>query len=82
MLLDGIEPVDGSLDRAGEFVCVPGYEWSGNTGMGGDRNVFFRNEGRPIRRSSRILVDQESRPAHDSHTAHALFRALEAKMRS
>ena len=25
----------------GRFVCLPGYEWSGNTGMGGDRNVFL-----------------------------------------
>ena len=34
------------FDEPGKFVCLPGYEWSGNTGMGGDRNVFFRREGR------------------------------------
>ena len=45
------------FDVPGRFVCVPGYEWSGNTGMGGDRNIFYRREGRPIFRSSRILVD-------------------------
>ncbi len=43
-------------DQPGRFVAVPGYEWSGNTGMGGDRNVFFAREGRPIHRSSSILV--------------------------
>jgi hypothetical protein len=41
-----------SFDRPGKFVCLPGYEWSGNTGMGGDRNIFYRHEGSPIHRSS------------------------------
>jgi hypothetical protein len=68
-----------AFDRAGEFVCVPGYEWSGNTGMGGDRNVFFRREGRPIRRSSRILVDPESGGARDCYTARDLFGALDGE---
>ena len=63
------------LEVPGRFVCVPGYEWSGNTGLGGDRNVFFRREGRPIRRSSRIQVEQGG-DAGDCHTAHDLFRAL------
>ena len=64
-----------AFDAPGRFVCVPGYEWSGNTGMGGDRNVFFRREGRPIRRSSHILVDGQAASKPVS-TADALFRAL------
>ena len=68
-----------AFDRPGKFVCVPGYEWSGNTGMGGDRNVFFRHEGRPIRRSSRILVDPESGGARDCYTARDLFGALDGE---
>ena len=31
-----------------EFVAIPGYEWSGNTSLGGDRNVFFSTKGRKI----------------------------------
>jgi len=63
------------FDEPGRFVCLPGYEWSGNTGMGGDRNIFFRREGRSIRRSSHILV--EGRTSTDAvYTADALFRAL------
>jgi hypothetical protein len=58
----------------GRFVALPGYEWSGNTGMGGDRNVFYRAEGRPIRRSSRILVSDPS--SEDCYTADELFAAL------
>src|SRR6266566_8573712 len=49
-----------AFDVPGRFVCLPGYEWSGNTGMGGDRNIFFRREGRPIRRPSHILVEGQT----------------------
>ena len=38
------------------FVVFPGYEWSGNSPAGGDHNVFYRNEGQPIFRSSHWLV--------------------------
>ena len=66
------------FDAPGRFVCLPGYEWSGNTGMGGDRNIFFRHEGRPIRRSSHILV--EGQTSTDAiYTADELFRALEGE---
>ena len=67
------------FDAPGRFVCLPGYEWSGNTGMGGDRNIFFRREGRPIRRSSNILVQGASEPGTECYSAHDIFRALEAE---
>jgi hypothetical protein len=66
------------FDQPGRFVCLPGYEWSGNTGMGGDRNIFFRHEGRPIRRSSHILVEGET-STNAIYTADDLFKALEAE---
>src|SRR5437870_9577680 len=31
-------------NRDGGFIVFPGYEWSGNTGLGGDRNVLFMRE--------------------------------------
>jgi hypothetical protein len=66
------------FDVPGRFVCLPGYEWSGNTGMGGDRNIFYRREGRPIRRSSHILV--EGQTSTDAiYTADELFRGLEGE---
>src|SRR5262245_47833621 len=52
--------------------------WSGNTGMGGDRNIFFRREGRPIRRSSHILVEGQT-SSRAVYTADELFRALEGE---
>jgi hypothetical protein len=67
-----------AFDVPGRFVCLPGYEWSGNTGMGGDRNILFRREGRPIRRSSHILV--EGKTSSDAiYTADALFCALDGE---
>jgi Protein of unknown function (DUF3604) len=73
-----INRLTAELEVPGRFVCLPGYEWSGNTGMGGDRNIFFRREGRPIRRSSHILVEGETSIAA-IYTADELFRALEGE---
>jgi hypothetical protein len=70
-----LNELTAAFDKPGQFVCLPGYEWSGNTGMGGDRNVFYRREGRPIRRSSHILV--EGQTSTDAiYTADKLFEAL------
>jgi hypothetical protein len=66
------------FDVPGRFVCLPGYEWSGNTGMGGDRNIFYRREGRPIRRSSHILVQGQT-STEAIYTADDLFRALDGE---
>jgi hypothetical protein len=65
-----------AYDAPGKFVCLPGYEWSGNTGMGGDRNVFYRREGQPIRRSSHILVQGQT-STEAIYTADKLFREFE-----
>ncbi len=70
-----LNELTAAFDQPGKFVCLPGYEWSGNTGMGGDRNIFFRREGRPIRRSSHILVQGETSTAA-IYTADKLFTAL------
>jgi hypothetical protein len=46
--------------------------------MGGDRNIFFRCEGRPIRRSSHVLV-QGHTSTEAIYTADEMFRALEGE---
>lgn len=66
----------GEWNAPGRFVTVPGYEWSGNTALGGDRNVFFETEDRTIRRSSHALVPDRSDIATDCPDARALFAAL------
>ncbi len=60
----------------GSFVTFPGWEWSGNTGLGGDRNVLLMNEGRPIHRSSHALVNDLSDIESDANSASDLFDVL------
>ncbi len=59
-----------------KFIVFPGWEWSGNTGLGGDRNVLHMHEGRPIHRSSHALVDDLSDIDSDATSAADLFEAL------
>ena len=63
-------------NQDGAFVTIPGYEWSGNTGLGGDRNVYFAAEGRTIRRSSHALVSDHSDIGTDCNSATELFAAF------
>jgi len=63
----------------GSFIIFPGYEWSGNTGLGGDRNVLFMREGQQIHRSSHALVDDRADLSTDANTAEQLFNALKNK---
>ena len=63
----------------GEFIVFPGYEWSGNTGLGGDRNVMFRDEGRQIHRSHHALVEDMSDVETDANSAADLFKALQGE---
>lgn len=63
-------------DEPGRFTVFPGYEWSGNTAIGGDHNVFFRHEGRTIRRCSHALLEDRSEIGTDAHTLSDLFRAF------
>ena len=70
--------VFAQFDEPGRFVALPGYEWSGNTPVGGDRNVFYCKEGGVLRRSSHILVPDRSDADTDCLDAHRLFEALAA----
>jgi len=61
------------------FIVFPGWEWSGNTGLGGDRNVLHMKEGRQIHRSSHALVDDLSDIDTDSNNAADLFEDLKGE---
>ncbi|MEO1207771.1 MAG: DUF3604 domain-containing protein [Pseudomonadota bacterium] len=65
-----------AFNVAGNFVTLPGYEWSGNTSLGGDRNVYFPTENRIIRRSSHALIDDTTTAHTDCTTASELFEAF------
>ena len=67
--------------RPRKFVTFPGWEWSGNTGLGGDRNVLFRTEGGPISRSSRALLRDDEAIDPCSDTVEQLFDRLQSDKR-
>ncbi|NKX42367.1 DUF3604 domain-containing protein [Rhodobacteraceae bacterium R_SAG2] len=71
-----INALTAEFNEEGCFLALPGYEWSGNTGLGGDHNVWYRHEGRPIYRSSRAIVQDQSHPETDCHDVTELFAAL------
>ena len=71
-----LNQLTAEFNRDGKFVVFPGYEWSGNTCVGGDRNVYFRREGCRIHRSSHALIADRSDIHTDSPTARDLFRDL------
>ncbi len=73
---EDLNALTARLDEPGRFVAIPGYEWSANTAIGGDRNVFYRHEGRPIYRSSHAQVADLSDEENDGHTAFDLFEHL------
>ena len=72
-----INETTAKFNKTGKFVTFPGWEWSGNTGLGGDRNVFFKDEGGVIHRSSRALVDESQSADNCSASVEDLFARLE-----
>lgn len=71
-----INTLSTDMNEDGQFVVFPGYEWSGNTPVGGDHNVFFAREGEQIRRSSHALLTDRSDIETDANTLSDLFEAL------
>lgn len=73
-----LDDLCAEFEAPGKLVAIPGYEWSGNTGLGGDRNIYFPEEGRTIRRSSHALIEDRSDIMTDANSAAELFEALAA----
>ncbi len=71
-----LNELSAEFNKVGSFITFPGWEWSGNTGLGGDRNVLLMSEGRPIHRSSHALVTDHSDIADDANSADILFANL------
>ncbi|WP_372387308.1 DUF3604 domain-containing protein [Xanthomonas axonopodis] len=71
-----LNELTAEYNETGRFIIFPGYEWSGNTGLGGDRNVMYKHEGRPIHRSHHALVEDLSDVETDANSAADLFNTL------
>ncbi|MDD9878376.1 MAG: DUF3604 domain-containing protein [Magnetovibrio sp.] len=74
-----LNELSAEFNEDGRFTVFPGWEWSGNTGLGGDRNVLHMHEGRQIHRSSHALVDDLSDVDTDSNSAADLFEDLKGE---
>ena len=60
----------------GQFVAFVGYEWSGNTAGGGDRNVYFLGDRGELLRSSHAQISDLSDLATDRYPVSALHEEL------
>jgi hypothetical protein len=74
-----LNELSAEFNKDGGFIMYPGYEWSGNTGLGGDRNVMFMQEGRQIHRSHHALIEDLTDVTTDANSAADLFEALKGE---
>ncbi len=77
-----LNALTAEFEQPGRFVYIPGYEWSANTAVGGDRNVHYRHEGETIHRSSHAQIADAADigdETSDAHTAQELFEKLADK---
>lgn len=74
-----LNTLTAKLDEPGRFTVLPGYEWSGNTAVGGDHNVFYLDETAPIYRCSHALVADRADAGNDAHTLTDLYGKLNAE---
>jgi hypothetical protein len=65
-----------AIDEPGRFVAFVGYEWSGNTPLGGDRNVLYAGDDGPLYRSSHVLIPDKSDADTDCTHVTDLFSKL------
>ncbi|MFW6108066.1 MAG: DUF3604 domain-containing protein, partial [bacterium] len=76
-----IDATSKACYEPGRFVTFPGYEWSGNTPLGGDRNVYFTGGGgRIVHSCTDLLPGKETRYAV-AMTADDLFAELRKQTR-
>jgi hypothetical protein len=72
-----LNQLTAAFNQDDRFVTLPGYEWAGNTGLGGDRNVYYASEqGAVLYRSSTALIDEAPMPGTIARTASELFTKL------
>lgn len=64
---------------AGKFIPFLGYEWSGNTPAGGDRNVHFLKDDGPLHRTSHWQVQDKSDIETDRYPLNELYETFKER---
>jgi hypothetical protein len=73
---DTIQIITQRFNESGRFITFPGYEWSANTGLGGDHNIIFYREHEILHRSSHALIHELTDATTDCHHIDELVHAL------
>lgn len=76
---DKLKAETARFNEPGRCVVLLGYEWSGMTPAGGDRNVVFRGDDGPLHRSSHAEVDDVSDAGNDCFPVTQLFDKLRGR---
>jgi len=71
-----INQLSDEFNDPGKFITLIGYEYSANTSLGGDRNIYFLEPYRQIHRSSHALIQDKSDLNTDCLSASDLFSVL------
>lgn len=69
----------GRFHEDGRCVILHGYEWSGMTPGGGDRNVIFRGEETSLHRSSHAELDDMTDAASDCFPVTQLYERFRGR---
>ncbi len=76
---DGWQYVQKSIkefNETGRFVTYLGYEWSGNTPNGGDHNVIYLDDDRPVHRSAYVEAEVPHDASTDRNTIATLLETI------
>jgi len=72
--------VTNRLNQPGRFVTFNAFEWSGNTNVGGDHNVYFLEDDPPIYRSDNYYEPRNLQMYHGPEPKQAHIKDVFAKL--
>ena len=71
-----LNTISADWNEPDRFTVFPGYEWSGNTAVGGDHNVIYSQEGGALFRCSHALIEDRHDLEKDANTLTDLYQKI------